>query len=198
MARTGLISWAGVAGVLGGVLLALKYLWDYLGRGRTQMHVGYRATGVEDYLFFLVPLLLLVGLLGVRHRNAAAPSQPGRRGLVAAMIGSGLWALGDLGEAWIYEGFTWGLLMLLGWLLLAGGLVAFGTAALRAKALPRRMGLVAIGLGVLPVANVVVMLLRGSEPVDAAPNLALMVLFGLGWVLLGPVLRTATPGPAGP
>lgn len=169
------------------------------------MHVGYRAAGAEDYLFFLAPLLLLVGLLGVHRRYAAVAGRPGRRGLEAAMAGSGLWALGELGEAWAFEGFTWGMLMLLGWLSLAGGLVVFGLAARRVRALPRPVGLVAIGLGVLPVANVAVALLRGPEPVDAAPNLALMVLFGAAWVWLGAALwadaealRAAREGPASP
>ena len=33
--------------MLGGVLLTGRYLSDYFWRGRTQVHVGYRASGVE-------------------------------------------------------------------------------------------------------------------------------------------------------
>jgi hypothetical protein len=186
--------------MLGGVLLAGRYLWDYVGRGRTQLHVGYRASGAEDYLFFLVPLLLALALAGVYRRHAGAAGPRSRRGLAAAAVGCVLWALGDLGESWVYEGFTWGMLLLLGWLLLAAGLVLFGAGVLRARP---GLGLALVGLGLLPVVNVVVVLLRGPAPADAGPNVVLMVLFGVAWVLLGYALwagrgdRPAPPPAAG-
>ena len=47
------------------------------------------------------------------------------------------------------------------------------------------MGLALVGLGLLPMANVVVALLNGPAPASAGPNVILMVLFGVTWVLLG-------------
>jgi len=181
--------WLGMAGIVGGVLLAGRYLWDYLGRGRTQLHVGYPASSPEDYLFFFVPLLLSCSLVGVYRLSAGAAGPWGRRGLVAALIGCGLWSLGEWGEAWVPEGFTWGLVMLLGWLVLALGLGFFsivrGTSERRAGRRPSWRWLTLVALSLLPIANLGVVLIRGSTPVDAGPNLVLMVLFGGDWVLLG-------------
>lgn len=182
--------------MLGGALLVTKRFWDYFGRGHVKAHTGYPVKDVSDYLFFLVPLLLLVALVGLYRHYSTGTGQFGKVSLRMAIIGGALQAIGEFGEAWFYEAMTWGLVGGIGLMLMGISLIFFGVEALMRRTLPHWRALPLI-LGLLvPLQMAATMLpyhLWGDEVLAAQAGLAVVVLFGLGWMLLGYVIAQAKP-----
>ena len=164
-----LVRWSGPAAILGGALWGLKTLSDS----------GDAAPGsgdVTDALFFVVRLLLLVGLAGLYVRYAGRLAGLGQTGFVQAFIGLALLVGGFV------AGFSFGVegagqILSFGFLILALGLVLLGFATLKTGALPR-WNFLPLTMGVLIPLEVILASVASLGDV-------LSILFGIGWVLLG-------------
>lgn len=164
----GLVRLCALAAMLGGGLWGAEAVLDAVappGRG--------------DALFFVAPLLLLAGTAGLHARYAGRAGGPGSTGFVQAFIGLALLAGGFLAD------LTLGLkgaarASSFGFLILAFGLVLLGFDALKTKAFPR--------WNALPLVIGVLVPLSAISGGVAPLRVALSVLFGLGWALLGYLL----------
>jgi hypothetical protein len=191
--------------VCGGAALVAKRLWDYFGRGHVRAHTGHPDKDLSDYLFFLVPLALLVAFVGL-WRSASGATQAGKANLRVGLLGGVLQSLGEFGEAWLPHGIPWGIVGGSGLLLMSSSLVGLGLGSLRRKGLSSG-GLLPLLLGLLfPLQMTAIMLpyhLWGDEFLAAQAGLAVTVVFGLSWVALGLVLWSGpgsvkAPGEAAP
>ena len=170
--------WSGPVGMLGGALWSLKAVAD-------------RVTGPHDVthaLFFVVPLLLLVGLVSLHARYGGHTAGIGRVGFTQSFIGLALLAVGLFAESLLGLGAA-GQITSFGFLVLALGLVLLGFGTLRNEALPR-WNFLPLMMGVLIPLSVV-----AGDAVWL--HVAISVLFGLGWVLLGYVLLSKAETPDG-
>ncbi|MBA2344633.1 MAG: hypothetical protein H0V83_06090 [Rubrobacter sp.] len=172
MQTSSLIRWSGLAAVLGGALWIAKVLYE-------MNDVTTYARDITDYMFFVVPLLLLVGLAGLYALDVRRAGQRGRvflagflmgaLGLMGISLSFGLWTLGTLSD--LLWGIMIGLLPLgLGLMILGGSIIESGTLG-RAKALPLVMGFMSILALALPPWNVA--------------GVTVWALSGGGWVVLG-------------
>lgn len=167
----------GTAGFVGGVLWAMKAA-VYGNVAPAQ------PAGAADTLFFVVPLLLILGLVGLYVRHAEGMGGAAKGGFVQALIGLVLLAAGFLAD------LTFGVTgaeraYLFGFLILAFGLVLVGLAAVKTNSLGRFSPL-PLALGLLIPLSVV----AGAEPLRAV----LSALFGLGWATLGLMLLLGLRG----
>jgi hypothetical protein len=177
----------GLAAVLGGALWAAKAFYD-------RHDAPPWPTDMTDDLSFVVPLLFLVGLVGLyarcrgRLREWEAMSSAAFAGGVIGSLGSIVGMVTtvlEVGPLW-WQGISWWM-FLFGFFLMNLGLVFLGnslvqTGALsRWRALPLLIG--ALGILLIPL---------GDAPNSALrffyPALALWMLYGLGWVGVGYVL----------
>lgn len=175
-----------IAAVLGGVLWSAKAFYD-------RNDAPPWPTDITDTLFFVIPLLFLVGLVGLYARCR------GRLGEWEA-LSSVAFGVGFVGLAWSLAGFFAAMLqagpawwieiswwrILLGFFFMHLGLLFLGNSVLQSGALPRWRGLpVVIGaLGIL-------LILVGDpsySPLGVYPTLVFWVLYGLLWAALGYVL----------
>jgi hypothetical protein len=197
--------WGGLAGILGGTLFFTKILWDLTGV------VPANTFDVSDALFFLVPLLWLVGLTSFCARYIERYGALGKTGLVTSLIGLAAGLFGSLLGVWAEP---LGLLYWLGFRFLCIGLVLLGIATIGARALPRRWGTLVLILGSLGLGRALFMFLEatmgvaGIEAPEAQSALGVFLslwagtiasvlglLLGLGWVWLGYVFWTGKPEP---
>ena len=197
------VRWDGLAAVLGGVLFFGMILWDMTG------NVPAYGTDVTDTLFFLVPLLWLVGLWGFCARHEERYGVLGTIGLVTGLIGLAAGFIGSLVGLWAE--LFW-LLYWLGVRFLYIGLVLLGIATIRARAMPHGWAALMLILGSLGLGRALFMFLEvtmgatGLETSEAQSALALGsflslwsgtfasvlgLLLGLGWVWLGYTLWTS-------
>jgi hypothetical protein len=186
-----LARWGGLAAILGGALFFTKILWDLVGI------VPANTINITDVLFFLVPLLWLVGLAGFCAQHAERYATLGKVGLATSLIGLAAGFVGSLLGVWVDP---LGLLYWLGFRFLCIGLVLLGIATIRARALPRRWGALVLILGSLGLGRALFMFLEatmgvaGIEAPEAQSALGaflslwagtiasvLGLLFGLGW-----------------
>jgi len=170
---------AGIAGMLGGACWAVKAL-------------AILATGNQPPLLFEVaPALFVVALIGLHARLESRGGLPGTIGLVFAVL-SGLFALvglvlpsapgGESFSPWIFGAFIANL----------ASLVLLGIAARRSGALPGRVSLLPLALGVstLPLIAVGGALESVNERLLEVP----LVLIGVAWIWLGYLIAFAAAG----
>lgn len=172
-----LVRSSGLAAALGGALWILRAV---LG-GRHAPEAG----GLADAAFFTVPLLLLAGLGGLYALYGNRLSGLGQAGFSQGFIGLGMLAVGLFGEFTLgFEGA--GRLSSLGFLVLALGMVLLGNASFSKEPFPR-FNFLPLVIGIAVPLD----LLVGEVP---WARVAVSVLFGLGWILLG-FLIWQTPRP---
>lgn len=136
-------------------------------------------------VFFLVYLLFLIGLVGLRARISGRAGQLERRGFQVALLGLAMNLVGNIGDYWLGEEVLhqplWGISFvigtLLGTLVYIVGSVLLGIAILRMRVLPRWSGWTLI---IAPTLGIVL----GLWPIKHLPS-ALVLPVGLGWMLLG-------------
>ena len=193
--------------MLGGVLYSAKIFWDTTIYG-APLHLA----DVTDTLFFVVPLLLLLGLAGFGARYTERYGALGKTGLLTGLSGLAVAVIGSLGGIWI-ESLQ--LVFWLGFRFLCIGLVLMGIATIRVRALPRGWNAVPLILGLLGLGRALfaffaaTMGVTGLEAPEAqgpvGDFLSLWagtfssvfgVLFGLGWVWLGYILLADRTGTA--
>lgn len=194
-----LIRLGGLGAMLGGLLLAAKAFHD-------RNDAPPWPTDATDTLFFVVPLLFLIGLAGLyarcRGRLREAESTmwlgAGAVGLAGSVVGHVTGML-EVGPAW-WLGISWWMFVF-GFFVVSLCLLFTGITVARFGPLPRWNGLpLAIGaLGLL-------LILVGDAPnsdLGAYLTLAMWMLYGLGWTALGYVLvvgnrSLAVAGPGEP
>ena len=189
--------WSGPAAILGGSLWAATALaWiqpdaDYA--GPTSGPGGLYA--VTNALFSPAALLLLVGLVGLQARRVGGSGWLAKLGFVLASCGAALIVATNILAGWLHLPpwwWSWWYVVTPGGSLLFAGLVFFGIATVRANGLARWRELPLV-LGLLGWST---FYLPGSY--RDLPTVAAWVSFGLGWVLLGAVLWSGTPGETEP
>jgi len=172
MRTSSLIRWSGLAAMLGGAFWVGKVLYEM---NETTTY----ARDITDYMFFVVPLLLLAGLTGLYALVARRAEQGGQGalsgfflgalGLVGISVSFGLWTLGMVSD--VLWGILIGLLpVALGMLILGGSVIGSGVLG-RAKALPLILGFVSLLALALPPWNIA--------------GVGVWASLGLGWILLG-------------
>jgi len=172
MRTSSLIRWSGLAAIVGGALWVGKVLYEM---NDETVYVR----DITDYMFFVVPLLLLAGLTGLYALGGRRSGQRGQGGLIGFFLGVlglvaisvsfGLWTLGMVSD--VLWGILLGLLPLaLGLLILGGSIIESGALG-RAKVLPLILGFVSILALILPPWNVA--------------GVVVWALLGGGWILLG-------------
>lgn len=189
------LPWSGLAAMLGGVLFSGKVLWNMV-----YIRPSY-ATDVTDLLFFLSPLLLLIGLAGFCTLCAQRYGTLGKVGCVVSLSGLAIGTVGSLVGVWIEP---LGLAYWLGFRFLCIGLVLLGAATIKAKVLPGGWAALPLTLGFLGLGRALFMFFAvtmGSTSLDAPEagdelgtflsswagtlTSVLGLLFGLGWLCLG-------------
>jgi hypothetical protein len=194
------ICWGGLAAILGGVLYFALILRDLMG------NVAAYGTEVTDALFFLVPLLWLVGLWGFCVRYAERYGALGTIGMVTGLVGLAVGLIGSLVGLW--ADLFW-LLYWLGVRFLYIGLVLLGIATIRARAMSRGWAALLLTIGSLGLGRALFVfleatmgatVLEASEAQSALDEFlsswsatvasVLGLLLGLGWVWLGYALWT--------
>lgn len=187
MRTNSLIRMGGLAAILGGTLWVAKVLYE-------MNDVTTYARDITDYMFFVVPLLLLAGLAGLYGIGARRGERGGRGfltgffigalGLLAISVSFGLWNLGLVSDV------LWGILLglvptALGLMILGGWIMESGALG-RAAALPLILGFMSILAAVAPPWNFA--------------GVAVWTALGAGWALLGVAIlasgRERAVGPA--
>jgi hypothetical protein len=176
----------GLAAVVGGLLWSAKSFYD-------RNDAPPWPTDLTDDLFFVVLLLFLAGLVGLyarlrgRLREWEAVSLLGFvaiiSGLIASIVGQ-LTMVFEVGPSWWF-GISWWMFVF-GFFVASLGLVFFGNSVVQSRALPRWRGLPLV-IGALGL----VLILVGDPPnsdLGIYPSLAVWMLYGLGWAVLGYVL----------
>lgn len=163
---------AALASIVGGAFWGIKAIIDGFAPAS-------RLLGFTDALFFVAPLLMIVGLVGVHARYAERIKGMGRTGFVNGFIGLALLVAG------FASGLSFGVegamrISSFGFLILAFGLVLLGLEAMKVAALPR-WNFLPLAMGLLVPLSVI----SGDAVLLRAP---LSALFGLGWILFGLVL----------
>lgn len=156
----------GAAGAVGGALWSLKVAIDGPRPG----------DGIADALFFLLPILFGAGLAAVYARYSGTMGGEGNAGFVQSFVGLVLLAAG------LFTDLTLGMenttrIVSFGFLILTLGLVLLGFAMLKIEPLPA-LNFLPLALGLLTPLNILV----GDAPFI---QLAISVVFGLGWLALG-------------
>jgi hypothetical protein len=173
-----LIGWVGVlACVAGGVLWALSPIGVHFSE------LKFHTPNVFWKMFWPAPLLILLGLIGLRLRQWGRSGLLERLGFSLAALGLVMVIAGDIGLYWLgiddifivaapaYRAFRIGLLVL------AVGSILFSVGAGRNETLPLGS---ALPLAIASLAGMI------SFAVDLdSLGAALWILFGLGWVWLG-------------
>lgn len=171
---------AGIACAGGGALWVLLLMADVLApqtvRGSATSYRGWEA------LLILVQALLLVGVAGLAWSGATGAGWLGRIGLAIALLGRTSFLLGEIRS--IAQGSDDDLLVPLGALLTAMGMVLAGIAVVRARRWvgPRRY--LPLATGIYPfVAMFPVLAITGEPPTP------MIALWGILWLLLGLALH---------
>jgi hypothetical protein len=177
-----------LGGVVGMVLAESRYAFNWNAPGMQAVSLA----------AFWSPVLLAVGLLGLRSRYGHETGALGRWVLLGgALVGGGLAIVGTLGQVFAtsssmsdtYFGvWGWGLLLLL------GSLSIFGVVALIRKPLPRWNGLPLVAGALLPLVLVVGTIAVRSYPAASDSSrvivIATLVMMTIAQILLGYVLQS--------
>jgi hypothetical protein len=194
------VRWGGLAAILGGVLYFALILRDLMGK------VPAYGIDVTHALFFLVPLLWLLGLWGFCVRHAEHYGALGTIGIFTGLIGLAVGFIGSL------VGLRAELFWLLYWLgvrFLYIGLVLLGIATVRARAMSRGWAALILIIGSLGLGRALFVFLeatRGATLLEASEAQGALgdflslwsatvasvlgLLLGFSWVWLGYVLWT--------
>ena len=166
--------WSGIAAILGGVL------WS------ASIFVSDLNSTIADILFFLIPLLFLVGLAGLythcRGRLGVWEALS-RMGFLTGVVGLVVASIGTLGTGvqgggflWVAELSWWAFAF--GYFVLSLGLLLLGYFILQTGPLTRLRGL-PLGIGILGLLVILI-------PPWAFPGAGVVWgLYGLGWAVLG-------------
>jgi hypothetical protein len=180
----GLVGWVGIlACAAGGVLWALSPIGIHLSE------LKFHTPNVFWKMFWPAPLLILLGLIGLRLRHWGRSGLLERLGFSLAALGLAMVIAGDIGLYWLgiddifivaapaYRAFRIGLLVL------AAGSILFAVGAGRDEALPPWA---ALPLAIASLAGLVAF----AADLDRL-GASLWILFGLGWAWLGLSLLAA-------
>ncbi len=177
-----LIRLGGLASIAGGVLFAAKMWYD-------RNDAPPWPTDITDTLLFVVPLLWLVGVVGLYARCKDSLGALGKGGIALASSGAALAATGPIAMAVFDNDALW-FVLVLGLLILFAGLITTGIATIRAKTLPGWSAALPLLIGVLGL----VMFFANPDapglsadmvgPLRAA-RLISSTLFGAAWAALG-------------
>jgi len=164
-----------------------------LGSGETSFSdpLGGRDAFYEYSKLVLLPLAmasLAVGLLGMRSRYGAQVGRFGRISLLIGAIGGAIGFVGAIGLGLILGGGGWWGTWLFGMLLVLGGLLLFGIAAVRKRPLPRWNALPLI-TGSLFLLVPVMSLITGSDDLSGPILATIFLLVAAGFVALGFVVQ---------
>lgn len=199
MAHSGFVRLGGSASLAGGVLWILAL-------GGAQL----RPTQLVG-LVALPSLCLVLGLVALQLRRATGPGPIGRVGFTLALVGAVLLAYGSVGRLefggavgpigygpFLFTGVSFGALVLgLGATVIAASMIVANVLP-RLSPVPLLLG--ALGVSFAGALGLVHQLQTGPAndlfPLDALPLTALWVVFGLGWLWLGYLLRSEQGGQA--
>ena len=161
MGSSNLTRWAGLATMVGGVLLALWTVgFNFVGYGDPGT-LAYERYEAYNRLLPLAVLPVIVGFLGLHAAQRRTYGWLGRASLVTALLGLELAVAGSVGEFWVFTTQPYGepngrnaswAIYLLGHLVLGIGSVLFGVASVRAKVLERKPAMTFAVLGGFAVA----------------------------------------------
>lgn len=154
------------AGAVGGVLWSLKVVID---------GPDPAPGGLDDALFFLLPILFGAGLAGIYARYSGIMEGEGNAGFVQSFAGIVLLSAG------LFADLTLGLedttrIVSFGFIILTLGLLILGFAMLKTEPLPV-LNFLPLALGLLTPLNILI----GDAPLI---QLAISAAFGLGWSAL--------------
>lgn len=199
MHSTKLIRWSGLAAMLGGGLWAGLEIVTISAWSQSVFGFTY-----EDYnrIKSFPLLLLMVGLVGFYAPQQSRAGKLGLVGVILGTVGLSLMMVGNVIEFWIGGGIRYGdkAISTIGWNLvligvptLALGLVLFGLACYRAQVLLGWRSLAplltvlmpALGIGLTLAVRALLREPARRELVEKSGMVASVVLFGLGWTLLG-------------
>jgi hypothetical protein len=200
-----LIRWSGLAGILGGISIAVFVLvhpWNQFVGAEVARTTAWR---IAHSLHFVGATLTLLGLIGLYARQMQHLGQLGLIGFVLAFIGTAMFvgtgmltafiwpmvavqapdALGQDGAMFLPPAVV---ALVLTAVVVTLGYILFGLAMLRASVLPR-WGIVLFVVGA-------VLGMGPPQPLGPLPWAGLVlggVLFGIGGIWLGYALWTSTP-----
>ena len=176
--------------------------WAQLIRPLVTPFLGF-ATYEEVYatygkVFFLVYLLFLIGMVGLRARVGEHIGRSGKLAFRLAFVGLAMNLAGNVGDYWLGEkvlgqpmwGISFTIGTLVGTLVYMVGSVMLGRAILRTTVLPRWAGWALI---VAPTLGIVL----GLFVVIHLPS-ALVLPVGLGWIMIGYALWSGKGAPVRP
>lgn len=174
-------TWGGTAAVLGGLIWTGFHIW-YVVR---DIDLTALIVAPDSLRLLIIPVLLFIGTLIALHQ-ALNTSSGVKAGLIVAIVGLALMAIGLFGIAFLGVGAMW-LVGILGELVTSIGLLIFAIANLSDGILPR--------FNFLPLLMVFVYLPSWMvDPGNLSPPLPphwtewLAAVYGLGWVALGVLL----------
>jgi hypothetical protein len=185
MKNSKIVRLSGILAIIGALYFSLLWLES----------MAFDQLGDESVLFMIVPVMTLflgAGVAGLYFRDRAG--RLGAVGLATSFLGAILLSAGIALMAWFDSDAGWGV-MSLGMLSHPLGLLLYGIPAFRRKSLPRwhatplLMGLLAgpVTLAYEAIEEVVL------EPWEQHADLGFVLwalAIGIGWVMLGIVLRT--------
>lgn len=164
MTKSNFIRWSGWAMIASAILFPLSFIGSTLDIDYSQQ--------IGEGGIVIGPILLAIGMLGLRSRYGQQVGTIGRTvllvGAIAGLVG---WAVLAI-EWYAFYGFV---------ILLFGSLALFGAIALRTKPFSRWNGLPLIAA--LPFIGLI-------EAVSEGLTLVLLAIFGVGLALLGYTLQT--------
>ena len=160
----------GAVAAVGGALWSIKVVLD---------GPNPPGSGLDEALFFILPILFGVGLAGVYARYSGVMRGEGNAGFVQSFAGLTLLSAG------LFADLTLGLenttrIISFGFIILTLGLVILGFATLKNEPLPL-WNFLPLALGLLTPLN----LLIGDAPLV---RLAISAAFGLGWLAIGTIV----------
>lgn len=164
------------------VIMLLAFLEEL---GISQVEPFFEGAG-EILMSSLIGIFLMVGLVGLYIGYAEPVGAIGKTGIVLSALAGGLRAVAGVGQMLNVE-IDFVVLLGLFFVVLPGGMLLFGYATLQSRALPRWNALPLL-IGATAVVTTPAVAGIAPQPVGIGAYL----LSGVGWILLGLVLRADT------
>lgn len=187
--------WSPLAFLLGGVAVVALVFLILFAQFRNQP-VDSMLQRYGRYLAPLIGVLLLVGMTGLYVRYGEAVGAMGKTGIVLSALAAvlafvaGIALVSNVESAWF--------LFFIGFILLPAGMLLFGYATLHTHALPRWNALpLLIGVSSLVGLPIVLGLVPNSGGYAIVAEVVYL-LAGVGWILLGVLIRSDTETSAAP
>ena len=189
------ISWAGLAAILGGILMmVLENLW-FLGHGPTGVDQRQLIFGLQNQFYrdltFIPAVLVLYALVAFHSQHKQSYSRPARAGFMITSVG---YIVGLLGNFLQYHTFYFGhpvvvagfiLDFFVAWPLLIIGWSTFGFAFIRMSVIPQWTRFLLLLLGMAFAVPAAWFFVDPAPESGYPPSVIGAVLQGLGWLLLG-------------